>query len=109
MATKPLTQPVRRPVTQPLIDLRQASVSFPDQRSPAFSPVDLAVGHGELVTLTGPDTATLADRERTSLRGRLIGIVFQRPQLLPTRSALDNVMLPVLYSGMSKQERVEAA
>jgi len=137
MATKPLTQPVRRPVTQPLIDLRQASVSFPGQRSPAFSPVDLAVGHGELVTLTGPpgagkstllsvvglllkptagsyllngtDTATLADRERTSLRGRLIGIVFQRPQLLPTRSALDNVMLPVLYSGMSKQERVEAA
>jgi putative ABC transport system ATP-binding protein len=137
MATTSLTQPVRRPVTQPLIDLRQAGVSFPAQRSPALRPVDLAVGHGELVTLTGPagsgkstllnvvglllqpttgsyllngaDTATLADRERAALRGRLIGIVFQRPQLLPGRSALDNVMLPVLYGGMSKQEQVNAA
>jgi len=137
MATKSLTQKVRRPVTQPLVELRQASVSFPGRRLPAISPVDLAVGHGELVTLTGPagagkstllsvvglllkptsgsyllngaDTAKLAERERTSLRGRLIGIVFQRPQLLPTRSALDNVMLAVLYSGMSKQEWVEAA
>jgi putative ABC transport system ATP-binding protein len=99
--------------------------------------MDLAVGHGELVTLTGPggagkstllsivglmqkpttgtyllngtDTATLTDRERTALRGRLIGVVFQRPQLLPARSALDNVMLPVLYGGVSRQERVKAA
>lgn len=137
MATKSLTQPVRRPVTQPLIDLRQAGVSFPGQRSPALSPLDLSVGYGELVTLSGPagagksvllsvvglllkpttgsyflngaDTATLPDRERTALRGRLIGIVFQRPQLLPARSALDNVILPVLYGGMSKRERIEAA
>ena len=34
--------------------------------------------------LNGSDTATLADRERTALRGRLMGIVFQRPQLLLT-------------------------
>jgi putative ABC transport system ATP-binding protein len=135
MAAKSLTQPVRRPVTQPLIDLRQAGVSFPGQPSAALSPLDLSVGYGELVTLGGPagagksvllsvvgllrkpttgsyflngaDTATL--RDRTALRGRLIGIVFQRPQLLPARSALDNVMLPVLYGGMSKQERVQAA
>jgi putative ABC transport system ATP-binding protein len=137
MAAKSLTQPVRRPVTQPLIDLRQAGVSFPGQPSAALSPLDLSVGYGELVTLGGPagagksvllsvvgllrkpttgsyflngaDTATLPDRDRTALRGRLIGIVFQRPQLLPARSALDNVMLPVLDGGMSKQERVQAA
>lgn len=137
MATEPLTQLVRRPVAQPLIDLRQAGVSYPRRHSPALRPIDLAVGHGELVTLTGPagtgkstllsvvgllqkpttglyllngtDTAKLSDRERTALRCRLIGFVFQRPQLLPTRSALDNVMLPVVYGGMSKQERVMAA
>src|SRR5215475_14052397 len=137
MATKPLTRPGRRPVTQPLIDLRQAGVTFPGQRSAALSPVDVTVGYGELVTLSGPagagksvllsvvgllqkpttgsyflngtDTATLADRERTALRCRLIGVVFQRPQLLPARSALDNVLLPVLYGGMSKHQRVEAA
>jgi putative ABC transport system ATP-binding protein len=137
MATKPLTQPGRRPVTQPLIDLRQAGVSFPGQSSPALSCVDMSIGYGELVTLSGPagagksvllsvvglllkpttgryflngaDTAALPDRERTALRGRLIGIVFQRPQLLSARSALDNVTLPVLYGGMNKHERVEAA
>jgi putative ABC transport system ATP-binding protein len=137
MATEPLTQAVRGPVAQPLIELRQAGVSYPGQQSPALRPIDLSVGHGELVTLTGPagsgkstllsvvglllkpttgsyllngsDTARLADRERTALRGRLIGIVFQRPQLLPPRSAMDNVMLPVLYGGMSKQERITAA
>ncbi len=59
--------------------------------------------------LNGSDTAKLADRERTALRGRLIGFVFQRPQLLPARSALDNVMLPVLYAAMTRQERVAAA
>jgi putative ABC transport system ATP-binding protein len=137
MATESLTQPTRRPPAQPLIDLRRAGVSYPGQRSPALRPMDLAVGHGELVTLTGPagsgkstllnlvglllrpttgsyllngsDTATLADSERTALRGRLIGFVFQRPQLLPTRSALDNVMLPMLYGGLTRQERITAA
>ncbi len=137
MATESLTQPLRRPPAQPLIELRSAGVSYPGQRSPALRPMDLAVGHGELVTLTGPagsgkstllnvvglllrpttgsyllngsDTATLADSERTALRGRRIGFVFQRPQLLPTRSALDNVMLPVLYAGLTRQERITAA
>lgn len=137
MATESLTQPVRRPSAQPLIDLRQAGVTYPGQQSPALRPIDLAVRHGELVTLTGPassgkstllsvvglllapttgsyllngtDTATLTDCERTALRGRLIGFVFQRPQLLPARSALDNVMMPVLYAGLTRQQRVTAA
>jgi putative ABC transport system ATP-binding protein len=137
LTTGPLTKPEHRPSAQPLIDLRQAGVTYPGQRSPALRPIDLAVRHGELVTLTGPagsgkstllsvvglllrpttgsyllngsDTAKLADRERTALRGRLIGFVFQRPHLLPARSALDNVMLPVLYAGLTRQQRVTAA
>ncbi|HEX5190138.1 MAG TPA: ATP-binding cassette domain-containing protein [Streptosporangiaceae bacterium] len=137
MATESLTQPVRRPSAQPLIDLRLAGVTYPRHQTPALRPIDLAVRHGELVTLTGPagsgkstllsvvglllrpttgsyllngaDTARLADRERTALRGRLIGFVFQRPQLLPARSALDNVMIPALYAGLTRQQRVTAA
>jgi putative ABC transport system ATP-binding protein len=137
MATESLTQPVHRPSAQPLIDLRLAGVTYPRHQSPALRPIDLAVRHGELVTLTGPagsgkstllsvvglllrpttgsyllngaDTAKLADRERTALRGRLIGFVFQRPQLLPARSAMDNVMIPALYAGLTRQQRVTAA
>ncbi|MDR2983368.1 MAG: ATP-binding cassette domain-containing protein [Nocardiopsaceae bacterium] len=136
VATSP-TQPLRRPVTQPLIELNEAGVFLPGRRSPALRPTDLAIGHGELVTLTGPagsgkstllsvlgllrkpttgsyllngsDTATLTDRERAALRCRLIGVVFQGPQLLLARSGLDNVMLPLLYDGMSKHMRVTAA
>ena len=137
MATRPLTAPASRPGAQPLIDLREAGVSYPGPQGTALRPMDLAVRHGELVTLTGPagsgkstllsvvgllqrpttgtyllngsDTAKLGDRERTALRGRLMGFVFQRPPLLPARSALDNVMLPVLYAGLTKQQRISAA
>lgn len=137
MVTDSLTQPVRQPPAQPLIELRGAGVSYPGRQAPALRPIDLSVRHGELVTLTGPagsgkstllsvvglllrptagsyllngvDTAALADRERAALRGRLTGFVFQRQQLLPARSALDNVMLPVLYAGLTRQQRVAAA
>ena len=137
MATESLTQPVRRPTARPLVDLRGAGVTYPGQSTPALSPLNLAVRHGDLVTLTGPagsgkttllnivgllqrpttgsyllngiDTAKFDDGERTSLRGRLIGHVFQRPRLLPARSVLDNVTLPLLYAGIRKHQRNQAA
>jgi len=99
----------------------------------ALRPVDLTITRGELVTLTGQDrpamttllevlglirrptagsyllngadTARLGDRDRSGLRGRLIGLMFQPPHLLPYRSAVDNVMLPLLYSGLSFRTR----
>jgi hypothetical protein len=64
MATEPLTQPVRGPVAQPLIELRQAGVSY--AAVPLGLRIDPSVGHGELVTLTVlPDRANL--RRRASL------------------------------------------
>lgn len=47
------------------------------------------------VLLEGQDIFTLNENARASLRGRLIGFVFQSFQLLPALTALENVMLPL--------------
>ncbi|MGQ9592186.1 MAG: ABC transporter ATP-binding protein, partial [Planctomycetota bacterium] len=49
--------------------------------------------------LEGRDVTALPDREVSALRGRRIGFVFQSFHLLPRASALENVMLPLLYAG----------
>jgi putative ABC transport system ATP-binding protein len=100
-------------------------------------PVDLAVRPGEMVVLTGQasaarssllnvigllirpttgsyllygqDTARLGDRDMAALRGRDIGLVLQPPHLLPARSALENVMLPLVYSGLPRRARKSVA
>ncbi len=46
----------------------------------------------------GSDVARLSDRRRARLRGRSFGFVFQQFNLLPRRSALDNVAAPMLYA-----------
>jgi len=49
--------------------------------------------------------ATLADDQLAEIRNRKIGFVFQQFHLLPQVSALENVMLPMVYAGVSNQER----
>jgi len=49
--------------------------------------------------LAGEDVGRLNDAQRSALRLRRIGFVFQSYNLLPGMSALDNVMLPTVYSG----------
>lgn len=57
----------------------------------------------------GRDVTSLTDDERTDLRNFRIGFVFQQFNLLSRLSALENVMLPMVYAGYPRRERREQA
>lgn len=105
-----------------------------DKQITAAREIDLTIGAGGLVALTGasgsgkstllhligaierPDSGTIVSNgtEVTALRGgplaayrRMVGFVFQRHNLLPALTALDNVIAPVLpyRTGWDKRER----
>ncbi|MEU8503705.1 ABC transporter ATP-binding protein [Streptomyces brevispora] len=121
----------RRPA---VIEFRQVGLTYPGPPPvAAFKPCDLRVEAGEFVTVVGPsgsgkstflniaglldaptegtylldgyDTGALKDADRTALRGRRIGFVFQSFHLLPHRSALENVTLSMVYNGIPRAER----
>ena len=99
---------------------------------PALRGVDLSVWRGEMVAIMGPsgcgkttllnclsglDAADqgqiaiegaslpeMSDRERTAYRARRMGFVFQFYNLLPVLSAVENVELPLLVSGVRPRE-----
>lgn len=99
---------------------------------PALRGVDLSVRRGEMVAVMGPsgcgkttllnclsglDTADqgqiaiegvslsgMSDRERTAYRARRMGFVFQFYNLLPVLSAVENVEMPLLVSGVRQRE-----
>ncbi|HEX7597388.1 MAG TPA: ABC transporter ATP-binding protein, partial [Polyangia bacterium] len=60
---------------------------------------DLNHGPRPELTFGGRDMVRLGDRERTRIRGREMGFVFQDFNLVPTLTALENVMLACEYSG----------
>jgi len=60
---------------------------------------------GGTLLFEGHDVATLSDRERSLLRLRSIGFVFQRFFLLPMLSAAENVELPMSEAGVAAAER----
>ena len=62
---------------------------------------DVTSGH---VMLEGKDLAKMTDLERTRLRSRRMGFVFQAFNLLPVLTALENVELPLLVSGLDPKE-----
>lgn len=53
---------------------------------------------GEII-LDGHELSSLDEEERAILRGQLVGFVFQSFQLLPSLTALENVMLPIELKG----------
>jgi putative ABC transport system ATP-binding protein len=104
---------------------------------PALRGVDLSVGRGEMLAVMGPsgcgkttllnclsglDTADqgqiaiegvslsgMSDHERTDYRARRMGFVFQFYNLLPVLSAVENVELPLLVSGVRLREARQRA
>lgn len=54
--------------------------------------------------LLGSDVSKLSDDEGAAMRSRTIGFIFQMFNLLPRTTALDNVELPMIYSGAPNRE-----
>ena len=106
----------------------------------ALKKIDFAVERGEMVAVMGPsgcgkttllntlsgldtidegtiwlegkDLATMSDKERTRYRAQRMGFIFQVYNLLPVLSAVENVELTLLLSGVrprEARERAEAA
>lgn len=60
-------------------------------------------------TLNGSRVSEMDDSELAEIRNKEIGFVFQTFNLLPRSTALENVALPLVYSGLSKSKRIEKA
>ena len=115
---------------QPLIEIKQVSKTYVtgDFRVEALKAVSLAINAGELVALVGPSgsgkstllhimgfldrpdsgeyyfaghpTAKLPESRLAAIRSRMVGFIFQSFHLLKRTSARDNVMLPMVYTGL---------
>lgn len=59
--------------------------------------------------LNGKDVSRMSDDRLAEIRNSEIGFVFQVFNLLPRNTALENVMLPLVYSGIRKYERKNRA
>lgn len=63
---------------------------------------------GEYI-LNGISVAQMLDNQLAEVRNKEIGFVFQSFNLLPRSTALENVMLPLVYAGYSKTDRLKRA
>lgn len=61
------------------------------------------------IFLSGKDASKLSPEERSTLRNRNIGFVFQSFNLLARTTSVDNVELPLIYAGKNKEERDKLA
>jgi ABC-type lipoprotein export system ATPase subunit len=61
------------------------------------------------VLLEDTDLWRLSDREQSQLRTRKLGFVFQFPSLLPSLTALENVVLPTMFAGKNGPDPYERA
>lgn len=103
----------------------------------ALSDISFKVNKGEFVAIMGPSgsgkstlmhilgaldiptrgeyildnekVSNLSDDNLSDIRNRKIGFVFQAFNLLPRRTALQNVILPMIYGGIKDSERMERA
>jgi putative ABC transport system ATP-binding protein len=59
--------------------------------------------------VAGRDLSTLSSRELARFRSASVGMIFQSFNLIPSRTALQNVELPMIFAGLSRQERCAEA
>lgn len=59
--------------------------------------------------LNGNDVSNMSDDQLAEIRNSEIGFIFQVFNLLPRNTALENVMLPLVYAGIKKTERKQIA
>jgi len=59
--------------------------------------------------LNGTEVVNMSDDDLSRARNKEIGFVFQSFNLLPRNTALENVMLPLQYAGLEKEERLAKA
>jgi putative ABC transport system ATP-binding protein len=62
---------------------------------------------GEL-NLAGEPISQMTENEKAEIRNRKVGFIFQNFQLLPTLTALENVMIPMELQGRAKGARAKA-
>jgi len=60
-----------------------------------------------MVKIDGTDMSKMSAKELAWIRSRKIGYIFQTFNLIPVLSALDNVTLPMIFTGMKKADRVK--
>jgi putative ABC transport system ATP-binding protein len=127
-------------MASPLVHLRNVWKIYRTGRVefPALRGIDLSVEAGEMLAIVGPSGSgkstilnvmtgidrvtkgsvtvggrtldTMSENELAGWRGEAVGIVFQFFQLIPTLTALENVMLPLDFAGRGRvAERAERA
>jgi len=60
------------------------------------------------ILLDGKDVSKLSENELARLRGKKVGFIFQQFNLIPTLTALENVLLPVMFQDQSDHSRERA-
>ncbi len=135
-ATDGLTEKYAR---EPILSMRGVWKYYDlgEDRIPALRGIDFAIGKGDFVAVWGPsgsgkstlcnliglidspsegsielaglEIARLSDDERSEVRNKSIGFVFQNFNLIPVLSALENVTLPLQIQGISAKTAQEKA
>lgn len=61
------------------------------------------------ILLDAHDISKLSESELAQIRGRKIGFIFQQFNLVPTLTAIENVMLPMIFQGVPEPVRIKKA
>jgi putative ABC transport system ATP-binding protein len=126
-------------MSEPVVRVERVAKTYWRDRTPVpvLEGIDLEVAAGEFVALMGPsgsgkstllnliagidrpssgrlvvagnDLGGMSERELAAFRSRHVGFIFQLYNLIPVMSALENVELPLLLTGLSKAERRKQA